>query len=278
MKPQGIPPTTTRISQTKMSFRGKNAVVTGGAGGIGLQVSKQLLAAGAAKVAIIDLQDNLEEFVKLRAAHPTQSVMIVKMDVANKKGVEATYEEIAKTFGNIDIVVNVAGIFNDKDVQRTLLVNLGGIINSTLSALPYMGKDNGGKGGIVVNMSSVVGLDPMFIIPVYGATKAGIINFTRCLANEKYYQRSGIKFVTVCPGATMTDMFTNFTEKIIFPETSDETYRILDRLNKQSAADVSRCILNVLEKDKNGAVYVIEGKRVYPLEMKPQWTGKEQAL
>lgn len=48
MKPQGIPPTTTRISQTKMSFRGKNAVVTGGAGGIGLQVSKQLLAAGAA--------------------------------------------------------------------------------------------------------------------------------------------------------------------------------------------------------------------------------------
>lgn len=76
----------------------------------------------------------------------------------------------------------------------------------------------------------------------------------------------------------MTDMFTNFTEKIIFPETSDETYRILDRLNKQSAADVSRCILNVLEKDKNGAVYVIEGKRVYPLEIKPQWTGKEQAL
>lgn len=84
--------------------------------------------------------------------------------------------------------------------------------------------------------------------------------------------------MTVCPGATMTDMFTNFTEKIIFPETSDETYRILDRLNKQSAADVSRCILNVLEKDKNGAVYVIEGKRVYPLEIKPQWTGKEQAL
>lgn len=76
------------------------------------------------KVAIIDIQDNLEEFVKLRAAHPTQSVMIIKMDVANKKGVEATYEEIKKTFGNIDIVVNVAGIFNDKDVQRTLLVNL----------------------------------------------------------------------------------------------------------------------------------------------------------
>lgn len=50
--------------------------------------------------------------------------MIIKMDVANRKGIEATYEEIKKTFGSIDIVVNVAGIFNDKDVQRTLLVNL----------------------------------------------------------------------------------------------------------------------------------------------------------
>ncbi|XP_023178583.1 fat body protein 2 [Drosophila hydei] len=261
-----------------MAFRGKNAVVTGGAGGIGLQVAKQLLVAGAGKVAIIDIQDNLEEFVKLRAAHPTQSVMIIKMDVANKKGVEATYEEIKKTFGNIDIVVNVAGIFNDKDVQRTLLVNLGGIINSSLSALQYMSKENGGNGGLVLNMSSVVGLDPMFIIPVYGATKAGIINFTRCLGNEKFYQRSGIKFATVCPGATMTDMFTNFTEKIIFPETSDETYKILDRLSKQSATDVARCMLNVLEKEKNGAVYVIEGKRIIPLEMKPLWTGKEPAL
>ncbi|KAL7733496.1 hypothetical protein ACLKA6_004966 [Drosophila palustris] len=261
-----------------MVIRGKNAVVTGGAGGIGLQVSRQLLTAGIGRIAIIDVQDNMEEMVKLRNAHPTQSVMIIKMDVANKKGVEASYEEIKKTFGSIDLVVNVAGIFNDKDVQRTLLVNLGGIINSTLSALQYMSKENGGNGGLVVNMSSVVGLDPMFIIPVYGATKAGIINFTRCLGNEKFYMRSGIKFATVCPGATMTDLFTNFTEKIIFPETSDETYKILDRLSKQSATDVARCILSVIEKEKNGAVYVIEGKRIVPIDMKPYWTGKEPAL
>lgn len=44
-----------------------------------------------------------------------------------------------------------------------------------------MSKEHGNKGGIVANMSSVVGLDPMFLLPVYAATKAGIINFTRCL-------------------------------------------------------------------------------------------------
>lgn len=117
----------------------------------------------------------------MRSAFPAQSIVLIKMDVSNQKGMEATYEEIGKTFGHLDIVVNVAGLFNDQEVQRTLLINLGGMINSTLSALKVMSKDQGGKGGLICNMSSVVGLDPMFLVPVYAATKAGIINFTRCL-------------------------------------------------------------------------------------------------
>ncbi|KAL9908353.1 photoreceptor dehydrogenase [Glossina fuscipes fuscipes] len=261
-----------------MSFKGKNAVVTGGAGGIGLQVVKELLAKEAEKVAIIDLQDNFEEIVKLRADYPARSVMLIKMDVANKKGVEASYEEIIKTMGKLDVIVNVAGIFNDKDIQRTLLVNLGGMIHSTLSALKFMNKVNGGNGGLICNMASVVGLDPMFLVPVYAATKAGIINFTRCLSHEKFYQRSGVKLITVCPGATITDMFTNFTEKILFPEVADESYQVLDRLHKQSAADVARCIMSALENEENGTVYIIEGKRLFPMEMKRYWRGIEKEL
>lgn len=133
------------------------------------------------RVAIIDVQDNLEEIVKLRVAYPSQGLILLKMDVSNDKGMDASYDEIMKSFGCIDMVINVAGIFNDLDVQRTLLVNLGGIINSTLKAIKLMSKDKGGNGGIICNMSSVVGLDPMFLVPVYAATKAGIINFTRCL-------------------------------------------------------------------------------------------------
>ncbi|XP_023301327.1 alcohol dehydrogenase 1 isoform X2 [Lucilia cuprina] len=243
-----------------MAFKGKHAIVTGGANGIGLQVVKQLLMHDVHKVAIIDLQDNLEEIVILRAAFPAQHLLLIKMDVANAKGIEATYEEILKTFGHLDIVVNVAGLFNDQDVQRTLMVNLGGMINSTLNAMKAMSKEKGGKGGIICNMASVVGLDPMFLVPIYAATKAGIINFTRCLGKEIYYQRHGVKFITVCP------------------EMSDESYLVLDRLNKQSAADVSRCILSALEKQENGAVYIIEGKRLFPIDMKRYWTGIEKEL
>ena len=138
-------------------------------------------------MAIIDLQDNLEEIVILRAAFPSQHLLLIKMDVANQKGMEATYEEIVKTFGQLDIVVNVAGLFNDQDIQRTLSVNLGGMMNSTLNAMKIMSIEHGGKGGIICNMSSVVGLDPMFLVPIYAATKAGIINFTRCLGVSIFF-------------------------------------------------------------------------------------------
>ncbi|XP_037937245.1 fat body protein 2-like [Teleopsis dalmanni] len=261
-----------------MAFRGKNIVITGGASGIGLQVCKQMLASEVAKIAIIDLQDNMEEVVKMRSSYPAQSVVLIKMDVSNKKGMDATYAEIIKSLGSLDIVVNVAGIFNDKDVQKTLMTNLGGMINSTLAAMKYMSKENGGNGGIIMNMSSVVGLDPMFLIPVYASTKAGIIHFTRCFGNDMYLQRTGIKFITVCPGATITDMFTNFTEKILYSDMGDESYRVLDRLNKQSVTDVGRCMLSALEKEENGAVYIIEGKRLFPMEMTSYWRGIEKEL
>uniref|UniRef100_A0A1A9X0K5 Alcohol dehydrogenase n=1 Tax=Glossina brevipalpis TaxID=37001 RepID=A0A1A9X0K5_9MUSC len=261
-----------------MSFKGKNAVVTGGSSGIGFQVVKELLAKGAEKIAIIDLKDNLEEIVKLRADYPAQSIIPLKMDVANKKGVEASYEEIIKIMGKLDIIINVAGIFNDKDVQRTLLVNLGGMIHSTLSALKYMNKGNGGNGGIICNMASVVGLDHTFLVPIYAATKAGIISFTRCLSHRECYQRTGVKLISVCPGATITDMFTNFSEKMLFPELANESYQVLGRLHKQSASDVARCIMNALEKEENGAVYIIEGKRLFPMEMKRYWRGIEKEL
>lgn len=261
-----------------MSFKGKNAVITGGAGGIGLQVCVQLLKNGIANVALIDVQENLERIAKLRAAHPSQTIILIKMDVANKPGIEAAFEEIVKNFGSIDLVVNVAGIFNDLDVTRTLQVNLGGMINSTLAGMKHMSKENGGPGGLIANMSSVVGLDPMFLLPVYSSTKHAIIGFTRCLGNDYYYQKTGIKFITVCPGATITDMFTNFTEKILFSDMADESYVILDRLNKQSAADVSRCMIEAFEKDENGKVYIIEGKKLFPVEMTRYWSGIENQL
>lgn len=133
-------------------------------------------------LAVIDLQDMTDTWNKFRSKHPKQGLIFYKMDVANKNGLEATYSEIFKNFGSIDIVVNIAGIFNELDPMRTITVNLGGVINSTLAAMKYMAVEKEGKGGIIANMSSVVGLDPSFMMPIYSATKHGIVGFTRSLS------------------------------------------------------------------------------------------------
>lgn len=125
------------------------------------------------------MNDTLNKF---KSKFPRQGLIFYKMDVANKSGLEAVYNEIFKNFGSIDIVINIAGMFNELDVMRTITVNLGGMINSTFAAMKYMGIENEGKGGIIANMSSVVGLDPSFIMPTYCATKHGIVGFTRSLS------------------------------------------------------------------------------------------------
>ncbi|KAL5292265.1 Pdh family protein [Megaselia abdita] len=208
---------------------------------------------------------------KFRNKYPRQGLIFYKMDVANKNGLEAAYSEIFKNFGSIDIVVNIAGMFNELDVMRTITVNLGGVINSTLAAMKYMGVENDGKGGIIANMSSVVGLDPNFMMPTYCATKHGIVGFTRSLSDEFYWKKTGIKFVTLCVGVTITPMLTNFPEKLLYSEMEEGSYRLLELADKQSASDVSKCIMSILEKCENGEVFIVENKKFFPIKMDSYW-------
>ncbi|CAD7083549.1 unnamed protein product [Hermetia illucens] len=261
-----------------MSLNDKSVVVTGGASGIGLEVCKRLLESDAKGVAIIDILENVDGIGQLRSTYPEKNILFIKADVADKTAIDEAYEEITKSFEYLDIVVNVAGIFNDLDVSRTIGVNIGGIINSTFAAMNYMSKEKGGRGGIIANMSSVVGLDPLFLMPVYTSTKQAIVGFTRSLANEIYFEKAGIKFIILCPGATITQLFTNFTEKIIFPDMGDVAYRVLDRLHKQSPADVSKCILSAIEQCENGSIWIIENKQLHPIKMTRYWTSIEEKV
>lgn len=75
-------------------------------------------------VAIIDILENVDGIGQLRSTYPEKNILFIKADVADKTAIDEAYEEITKSFEYLDIVVNVAGIFNDLDVSRTIGVNI----------------------------------------------------------------------------------------------------------------------------------------------------------
>lgn len=88
-------------------------------------------------------------------------------------------------------------------------------------AIEHMGIEKGGRGGMIVNMASIVGLAPVSCLPMYCASKYGVIGFTRSLAEERLVSELGIKFIVICPGGTETKMF-HISELKLFGKNAKE--------------------------------------------------------
>lgn len=82
----------------------------------------------------------------------------------------------------IDVLINGATLCDESDIDATINTNLTGMMNTCATVLPYMDKQQMGKGGLIVNVTSVVGLDPSPVFCAYSAAKFGVIGFTRSLA------------------------------------------------------------------------------------------------
>lgn len=161
---------------------GKNAVVTGGAGGIGYAICREFLKNKIKKLAIIDLVDPDNVETTLKKDFPEATVLFVKGSVATETDVEKALNAVKDAFGQFYVLVNNAGISNEKNAQLTMDINLGGVIHGCRIGQNLMSKDTGGEGGYIINMASVTGLTPLLIAPVYGATKAAIINYSRAMS------------------------------------------------------------------------------------------------
>jgi 3-oxoacyl-[acyl-carrier protein] reductase len=178
-----------------MTDTSKVALVTGGAGGIGLAIDSRLARAGWHVVAG-DLPDAI-------ASHdPTEeSVQAVQLDVTDRDSV-AAFIEAAAAKGTIAAVVNCAGIvrytpisgFDDGDASQLWEVNVAGAARVTSLALPHMT-----DGGAIVNIASVTGFTGRLRgASLYGATKAGLAAFTRYLASE--LADRGVRVNALAPG------------------------------------------------------------------------------
>jgi len=191
----------------------KVAIITGASSGIGKAIAKKMIESGATVVGVARREDKLQNVKEGLGEKFHYRVA----DVSDYEKAQQVVKEVHEKFGRIDILVNNAGITQDtlllrmdkEKWQKVIDVNLGGVFNYTKAALTYMMKQ---RSGVIINISSVVGLYGNAGQANYAASKAGIIGFTKSLAKE--VGKRGIRAVAVAPGFIETPMTENLTENL----------------------------------------------------------------
>jgi len=198
-----------------MDLKGKIAIVTGAAQGIGKVIALGLAKCGA-DIAVSDInEDSLNAAVNEIEALGHKAIA-VKMDVSSLKDCEDMVKKTVDAFGKVDILINNAGITRDTVLLRmkeeqwdqVIQVNLKGTFNCTKAVIRSMFKQKSGK---IINISSVTGAMGNAGQANYSASKAAVMGFTKSIARE--YAHCGITVNAVAPGFIKTAMTDAIPEK-----------------------------------------------------------------
>ena len=206
-----------------MRLRDRVTLITGGAAGIGKATAERFAEEGA-KVVICDVSEQAGQEVA-KTLGPEAS--FYKVNVADRQAVQAWVDDVAAKYGRMDVLVNNAGVLRDgtlvkvqegklvkqmpeADFDLVIGINLKGVFNCTQAVAPYMIRQGG---GVILNATSIVGLDGNFGQTNYVASKAGVIGMTKVWARE--LGRYNIRVNAVAPGFTATEMVKAMPEKVL---------------------------------------------------------------
>ncbi len=188
---------------------GKNAVVTGGAMGIGFGIAKRLIEAGA-NVLIADLDGNAAEGAAKKLADGPGKAAAMQADIAEEGIGERIVAKCVELFGSINILVNNAGIYPTSPVlqmtsdflDKVYKINLRGLVFVSKAAAARMVEQ--GKGGKIINIASIDAFHPSMVgLAAYDASKGGVVMFTKSLALE--LGPHGITVNSIAPGGIQTE-------------------------------------------------------------------------
>jgi len=207
-------PANQRDGDNMIDLSGKVAAVTGAAGGIGAEVARTLAKAGA-RVVLGDVQAERGEQVAAQIRGSGGQAVFIAHDTSVEDQWIAFIETALDRFGGLDILVNNAGIeqtcflenITIADIQRLLAVNVTGVLIGHKHAVRAM-KPNGraGKGGSIINLSSVAGLIGTPGLGVYSASKGAVRLLTKAAAVEFGRLGYGIRVNSIHPGLVETEM------------------------------------------------------------------------
>ena len=245
-----------------MRLKGKRCIVTGGASGIGEATVRRFVAEGA-EVLIADI--NLAGAQAL-VSELGPAVTAVKCDARQEVDVQQVASAAFERWGNVDVLVNNAGIELSKTYEDTTVDEWASVIDTNLRGpwlfckyiVPNMVKEGSGS---VVNVSSLNGLVGFPLSTAYGSAKGGLVVLTRDMAIE--LGPSGVRINCVCPGVIGTPMMERWTKTMPDQAEAQEMLRgtmPIGRLGK--ASEVASAILFFASDDSTlcqGSVLSVDG-------------------
>lgn len=243
-----------------MKLNGKVALVTGASRGIGAAIASKLASLGC-DVAI-NYAGNIQKAEETLNAVKAYGVnaQIYQANVANYEEVDAMTKQIIKDFGHLDIIINNAGITSDNLMMRmdqdsfdsVIDVNLKGTWNVCKSITRPILKQ---RSGVIINLSSVVGINGNVGQVNYAASKAGVIGLTKSLAKE--FAARNIRVNAVAPGYVKSDMTAKLSEEI--------TEKVLENIplgQLGEVEDIANAVAFLVSDDARyitGQVLVVDG-------------------
>ena len=200
-----------------MMLKGKVAIITGGARGIGHSTAVKFASEGA-KVAVCDINPELTQQTLAAIRSHGGEAEGYRVDVTKKETLAAMVKAVMAKWGRIDCVVNNAGIvmdaqlknMTDEQFDKVIDINLKGVYNSTRMVVDIMLAQGS---GVILTTSSVVGLYGNFGQTNYAASKFAVIGMTKTWARE--LGRKGIRAVAVCPGFIRTPILNQMPEEVL---------------------------------------------------------------
>lgn len=204
-------------------IKGANVLITGGGSGIGKLMGLRCLQEGASHLIIWDInQKNIDETVLECKKKGFRNIHSFVVDVSDVNDIEKAATDVLLDIGNVDILINNAGIVAGKkfedhtrtDIDKTLAINVSGVMHVTRVFLPEMLKQ---RKGHIVNISSASSLIALPKGSVYAASKWAVHGWSESLRMELEQDGTQVNVTTVCPSYIDTGMFKGVKAPFLFP-------------------------------------------------------------